>query len=102
MIRIASIRARVHFGLFDILDAFIFQTLLDFEKLLSCCLILRVPDRADSIVPLGALRAQKVPVDGRLDLSDGGFRALMRRVRVLIPPVEARLVLRVVQLAVMD
>lgn len=58
--------------------------------------------RAHRIVPSGALRAQEVTIDRLLDIRDSGLGSLMRRVRVLVPPIEAGLVARVVQLAVMD
>ena len=102
MISVARVGARVNLRLFNGLNALVFQALLNVEKLLSCRLIGRVSSRADSIVPSGAFRSQEVTINGMLDICDGGFRALMKRVRVLVPSVEARLIPSVIQLAVMN
>ena len=102
VIRIASISACINFWLFDSLNALVFQTLLNFEKLLSSCVIFRMASRTHGTFPSGTLRAQEVAVNSVLDISDGGFGALVGWVCVLIPPVEASLVLSVVQLTVMN
>lgn len=102
VISVASIRACVHFRLFDVLDALIFQTLLNFEKLLRSSIIVRVTRGAHSTFPLGPLRPQEVAVNSVLNFTDCGFGALMRRICVLVPPVEARLILSIVQLTVMN
>ena len=102
MVGVASVCSCVHFGLFDALDALIFQTPLNFEKLLRRGIISRVTSCADSSVPLWTLRAQEVAVDSVLDFADCGLGSLMSWVRVLVPSVEARLILSVVQLTVMN
>ena len=58
--------------------------------------------RPHRIVPSGAFRTQEVPIDRLLDICNRGFSTLMRRVGVLVPPIEAGLVARVVELTVMD
>ena len=102
MICIARVGARVHLGLPDRLDALVFQALLNFEKLLSSCFIGRMSSRAHSVIPSRAFRSQEVPIDGVLNIGDGCFSALMSWVRVLVPPVEARLIASVIQLTVMN
>ena len=102
MVGVARVRASVNLLLLDLLDALIFEPLLDFEKLLSCGLICWVASCTDRVVPRRALSAEEVPVDRLLDIADDGFRTLVSRVRVLVPPVEARLVPRIIQLTVMD
>ena len=102
MVGVASVSSCIHFGLFDALDALIFQTPLNFEKLLRRGIISGVTSCADSSVPLWTLRAQEVAVDSVLDFADCGLGSLMSWVRVLVPSVEARLILSVVQLTVMN
>ena len=102
MISIARVGARVHLGLLNRLDALVFQALLNFEKLLSSRFIGRMSGRADSVIPSRAFRSQEVSIDGVLDIDDRLFGALMTRVRVLVPPVEARLIASVIQLTVMN
>ena len=102
MISIARVGARVHLGLLNRLDALVFQALLNFEKLLSSRFIGRMSGRADSVIPSRAFRSQEVSIDRVLNIVDGRFGALMTRVRVLVPPVEARLIASVIQLTVMN
>ena len=102
VICVARVGTSVHLGLFNRLNALVLQALLNFEELLSSRLIGRVSGRADSIIPSGAFRSQEVSIDGVLNIRDGRLCALMTRVRVLIPPVEARLIPSIIQLAVMD
>ena len=58
--------------------------------------------RPHRIVPSGAFRTQEVPINRLLDFCYRGLSTLMRRVGVLVPPIEAGLVARVVKLTVMD
>ena len=102
MICIARVSSRVHLGLLNRLNALVFQALLNFEKLLSSRFIGRVSGRADGVIPSRAFRSQEVAIDGVLDIGDRLFGALMTRVRVLVPPVEARLIASVIQLTVMN
>ena len=102
MISIACVGACVNLGLLNRLDALVFQALLNFEKLLSSRFIGRMSSRADSVIPSRAFRSQEVSIDRVLNIVDGRFGALMTRVRVLVPPVEARLIASVIQLTVMN
>ena len=102
VISIARISARVDPRLFYPLDALVFQALLNFEKLLSSRFIGRMSGRADSVIPSRAFRSQEVTINRMFDICNSGFCALMKRVRVLVPPVEARLIASVIQLTVMN
>ena len=99
---VSSIGSCINFGLTSCLNFFIFQTLLNLEKLLRSRLIGRMSRCTNGIVPSGALSTEEVAIDGMLDVSDGGLSALMIWVGVLIPSVEASLVSSVVQLTVMN
>ena len=102
MICIARVSSRVHLGLLNRLNALVFQALLNFEKLLSSRFIGRMSGSADGVIPSRAFRSQEVPINSVLNIVDGLFCALMGRVRVLVPPVEARLIASVIQLTVMN
>lgn len=57
---------------------------------------------ADGIVPSRAFRSKEVTIDSLFDIYNGGLGLLMGRISVLVPPIEASLITRVVQLTVMD
>ena len=58
--------------------------------------------RSNGLIPCWLLGAQKVTVNLLLNDSNGLFGLLMIWVVVFLPPVEASLILSIVQLAVMN
>ena len=102
VVGVTGVAACVHAWLLDLCDFLVLQAFLDFEQGLTCRINLWMAGRAHCTVPSRALGAEEVAVNGLLDVSDCLLGLLMVGVRVLLPPVEARLVAPVVQLAVMD
>lgn len=99
---VSSICSCINFGLISSLNFFIFQTLLDLEKLLRSRFIGRMSRCTNGIIPSWALSTKEIAIDGMLDVGDGSLGALMIWVGVLIPSVEASLVSGIVQLTVMN
>lgn len=99
---ITRVCASVHSWLLHLLNALILQAFLDFKQLLSRRFFIEMACSADSWVPFGTFRAQEVAIDFFLYLRNNCFGFLVIRVVVVLPPVEACLVLAVVELAVMD
>ena len=102
VVSVTSVGASVDTRVSDSLDSFILQTLFDFEQLLSSDVLMAVAGGADRVVPGRVLCTQEVAVNIFLDHLYHNLGALMVGICVLLPPVEASLVLLVVQLAVMN
>ena len=102
VVGVSCIAAGIHSWLLDTLNALVAQTLFDLEELLGCLILLRVTGDTDGGVPSGTFRSQEVSIDLMLDRLNDVLSSLMIGVTVIIPPIEAGLVLGVIQLTVMD
>ncbi len=102
MVGFSSVSASVHSWLLLFLNFLILQSFLDLEQLLRSRFDSDMADCTDRGVPCGFLGAEEVAVNLMLHLIDSRLSFQMIRISVLFPAIEARLVLCIVQLTVMD
>ena len=102
MVSVASVRTSVDTRLLCFLNLLVLQALFDFEQLLSCAVDVRMSNDSDRVIPGRTLRAQEVEINFFFNLGNNCLGVLVVWIVVLFPPVEAGLIFRVVQLAVMN
>ena len=102
VIGLPRVGAHIHSWLLQLLNLLIVEALLNVEELLANLVLMWMTCCADRSVPCWLLGAQEVAINLVLHCADHVFGALMVRVIVVFPSREARLVLTVIHLTVMN